>query len=215
MLAAAHLFADTLAMIVDNIASFPDSLMNALLEGFAIVFDAIAVTLSNAGLGVVGGAFSNAAATLRSAQTEIEQTSLGNSLREAGDAAAAMSPDLGAMADAVRNVTDLTYEQALADGQRLALEKEISESLTNVPSGFKVALERFRAIDPNLGSPSRFDAEGLAGQQQERQVSIENIFLASDNPQEFLNEMERIAERARQEQAGGITGQQLPVGGNF
>jgi len=67
-----------------------------------------------------------------------------------------MMPDMDAMTAAFQELLNLTEEEARARAEALADEKkkqdkEFGEQLTNVPSGFKVNLARFKAMDAEGG----------------------------------------------------------------
>src|SRR5690606_17063830 len=56
--------------------------------------------------------------------------------------------DIKALADAQKELRDLTWEEALARAQNIDAIKKTTEALRNVPSGFKIALARFEAATP-------------------------------------------------------------------
>lgn len=74
-------------------------------------------------------------------------TGLGSAFDELANQARAISPDLQAMAKSIQDLTGLSYEEAIARAKALQAQKDATESLTNVPSGYKVALARFEALD--------------------------------------------------------------------
>jgi phage-related protein len=68
--------------------------------------------------------------------------------------------DTDGMADSIAELNDLTWESAKAKAEEIAETiknrdalKDVNEQLSNVPRGFKIALERFRAQDPVTGLP--------------------------------------------------------------
>ena len=68
-----------------------------------------------------------------------------------------MMPDMDAMVAAFQDLLNLTEEEARARAEALSDEKkkqdkEFGDQLTNVPSGFKVDLARFKAMDAEGGS---------------------------------------------------------------
>src|SRR5690606_40056854 len=56
--------------------------------------------------------------------------------------------DTKALSDAQKELRDLTWEEAMARIRNTDALNRATEALHNVPSGFKVALERFRAATP-------------------------------------------------------------------
>ena len=56
--------------------------------------------------------------------------------------------DTQAMAKAIQELENLTWEEAMAKAEAIAATKEFTEALTNVPEGFKVALARYQAMEP-------------------------------------------------------------------
>jgi TP901 family phage tail tape measure protein len=140
--------------------------------------------------------------------------------REASDAVDSFldnlsTVDTGMMRDALDMIAGMTIEEA----ERLALllrdaNDTMNESLTNVPQGFKVALERFRAIDPALGSPTAGQGFG-DGDALTQGLFIENIYLQVADPEDFADQMSRIAQTRNLQQGGGLTAAQLPIGGSF
>lgn len=111
--------------------------------------------------------------------------------------------DLSAAVDAVMEFADGVEE----------VNNEMAETLTNVPAGFKVALERFRNITPGQGTAP---IEAVAGQ-AEGGFIIENVFLAVDSDNLFALQaaLQDAAQRSRQEQAGGLNGDQFRNGGGI
>lgn len=119
----------------------------------------------------------------------------------ASAAMTAMSPNVNDMAAAVRDLMGLTFEEATARGKTLAMEKAAAESMTNVPQGFKVAAERFRAISAEDMSSGVLGGERVPGQGGTNFI-IQNMEVLADDAGEFAESMQRRAERARLQQAG-------------
>ena len=89
------------------------------------------------------------------AMMEILDASVGRVLARLDD----MKADTGATADALNTLMGTSYDQALAqnDAAASALETssaldDVTASLTNVPSGYKVALARFDAISADAAN---------------------------------------------------------------
>jgi hypothetical protein len=104
-----------------------------------------------------------------------------DTLQDLADAARAMKPDLGAMATAIQELMDLTYEEAMAIAEEIAARKgldlkEFNESLTNIPEGYKVSLARYLSMDEE-GSGA------VAG------VSRNDDTLAEMNPDDYFNRL--------------------------
>ena len=114
------------------------------------------------------------------------------------------------LAEALENIArPLDYASDVAE--------DIGESasgLTNVPEGFKVALKRFEAMESQiqkivnnlpiidyytrLGTFSAGQIEQTYYNQQENyNISIGNVNITTNDPEEFLNELERLVERRK------------------
>src|SRR5690606_4177550 len=69
-------------------------------------------------------------------------------LEKTGDFFLGLQVDTKALADAQKELRDLTWEEAMARAKNIDAIKQTTEALRNVPSGFKVALARFQAATP-------------------------------------------------------------------
>lgn len=116
-------------------------------------------------------------------------------------AARGLSPDLDAMGQALADLTNLTYDEAMTRASILAREKEMSESLTNVPQGFKVAAARFRAIAADTYGTGALPGE-TAGGGGGSNFFIDTVLLRADDPDDMAVQLERAAERRNFQQAG-------------
>lgn len=138
----------------------------------------------------------------------------------AGDLVNSLLQDLGQVdTDMISQALSMIAGLTIDEAERLALllrdaNETMNESLTNVPQGFKVALERFRAIDPALGSPTAGQGFG-DGDALTQGLFIENIYLQVADPEDFADQMSRIAQTRNLQQGGGLTAAQLPIGGSF
>jgi hypothetical protein len=138
-------------------------------------------------------------------------------------AAAAMQPDLEGMARALQELSGLTYDEALARAQALRTQQQVTESLSNVPSGYKVALARFEATNPQGGGSgvggrgglvdTLLDAVGRVGGNQRGaggtaagadrggnnyqagSVVVQNLYVTANNPRELVNAITTEAQR--------------------
>ena len=115
-----------------------------------------------------------------------------------------LSPDMAQLGEAFAELTRLTFEEATERGNILAdrkdTEDQISESLTNIPEGFKVAAARFRAIVPGLG-----DGAGTGTPEDGRggnNFFIENFAVVTDNLEEFVEQIQRQADSRMMAQTG-------------
>jgi hypothetical protein len=127
-------------------------------------------------------------------------TRIGNALSDFANELDLARVDTDSMRDALGELIDLTYEEAKARGESIAKEKELLESLTNVPEGVKVALARFRAISTE---PSRAPASAVAGAiNGGGNVVINNLTVQSNDPRAFLDQMRRMAARSNLQATG-------------
>ena len=165
ILAGVFAVATALAGFADGVASLPLVIENALRAGLAGALEGLASVLENIpGFGDAAENMVDTADDLRDGIESVPATQLGSALRTIADGAVAMSPDMHEMMSALHELTGLTWEQAQADGERLAKEKEATASLTNVPQGFKVATARFRSIiAEDMGSGSAAQQDGGQG----------------------------------------------------
>jgi TP901 family phage tail tape measure protein len=122
------------------------NLVNAFIEGGALFLEAIASVADALGIGSAD--IRGAAADVRAgAMTAIPMPP---ELRQWSDSLEGMRVDLDEAGNSFRRVTELTDAQAGLLGEEAIARNEniasITAGLTNAPQGFKVALERFRAI---------------------------------------------------------------------
>jgi TP901 family phage tail tape measure protein len=142
------------------------------------------------------------------------------SLMEAAAGFDDVSEGLINASDALNTLVGLDFEGAVAAGQLFKenledINDELGESLTNVPQGVKVALQRFRSITPGQGiSPTEAAISGAQAGIDNR-IVIENLFAQVADLEDFVTQADQIALSRRQEQAGGTQGQQFRNGGNF
>lgn len=129
-------------------------------------------------------------------------------LQKVIDGAQALSPNIKSMVDAFVALTQSTYATTTGMGLALASEyqfthglDDMSESLTNVPDGFKVALERFTAIQPGVGAAPGFNWDTGAGGGNQN-FFIQSMSVESTNPQDLAQQVQDIAERKAMQQQG-------------
>jgi hypothetical protein len=130
----------------------------------------------------------------------------GNPAQEMADKLRAMaqdfsdaSPDLEEMAAAISELAGLTLEEADIKADGLQRQKEINEELSNIPSGFKVNLARFRSTIAGLGRPP-LGQESAAG--VGRNIIIETLIIQSDDPTATAQAIEDEANRRAAQQTG-------------
>lgn len=116
--------------------------------------------------------------------------------------------DVGAIRNARQELIDLTYKEADARARALAVERDVAESLQNVPSGFKTALTRFNSIGLEGGGSG---AAVLPGETDVSASSmftanIETVIVQTDNPEEVWTGMRRAAEREAYRETGSTVG---------
>jgi hypothetical protein len=116
-------------------------------------------------------------------------------------AARGLSPDLEGMGAALAALTGLTYEEAGARASILAREKEMADSLTNAPQGFKVAAARLRAIAADSYGTGVLPGETTGGKAGKNFI-IDKLILQSNDPDEMAAKLEERAERQSLQQTG-------------
>lgn len=108
-----------------------------------------------------------------------------------------MKADTGGMEEAMRALTDMTYASAYATAEASASTAmlaesaaDAAESLTNVPSGYKVALARFEATQAQTmgGAAAGMSAGGGAGG-----IVVENLYISAQDPEELAVKLEQLA----------------------
>lgn len=123
----------------------------------------------------------------------------GRNLKAAGDAYADAADsfkdafkELGKARDEIRGIE---LDDALDPVREAA--KETGEALRNVPSGFKIALERFRAttgipVGAGVGATTTATSAGTQVVNDNRTI---NVTVVSDDPERIWREIQRRAER--------------------
>jgi len=129
---------------------------------------------------------------------------------------------LSGIVDILENVSDnlQNFLDNLADASDYAdvfadSLSEITEQLTNVPEGFKVALYRFEAMQPRMYAPfysladllSQLTGIPLGGTREASgyQINIDNVTIVTDDPKEFYEQMKKLAVREKYIRTGAIS----------
>lgn len=192
---------DVIASSAANMASAFEGIGDAIMKTFGEVAIALGEWVNSfaAGMGdsiaKAGGVLINNAEQTGSAGTAAE------SLRAMADEARSLQPNLGEMATAFQELVGLSFDEALIRGENLAAIKESSEQLLNIPVGFKVARERFRAIIPGLGVNEPVQTGGDRGGTV---INIENMGIAANNPDDFVAQLVEAAATRNFQQAGSF-----------
>ena len=128
-------------------------------------------------------------------------------LRSTSLAIQAMSPNLEDMGAALVDLTGLTYEEAQVRAIDLADRKEAAAEASNIPSGYKIAAERFRAITAQdlRGGVLGVDSGAYSSQATTTTINIQSLMLEASNLEQLIEQLQRIGER-RSLQTLGTTG---------
>lgn len=107
--------------------------------------------------------------------------------------------DTAGMAEAMADLASTTYDQAYANASAASstammaeAAADATEALTNVPSGYKVALARFNATAAatSAGSAAQMGRGGGGSA-----VNIENVTVIANDPEALLEQIEGIANK--------------------
>lgn len=109
--------------------------------------------------------------------------------------------DTAGMADAMADLATTTYDQAYASASAASsaammaeAANEATESLTNVPSGYKIALARFNATEATQMGGA---ASGMSSGAQSGGIVITGqVVVVADDPKTFLEKLQDAAETA-------------------
>ncbi len=102
----------------------------------------------------IGSIYNGIVEAVASVLRDLSSIPFFDDLSEAADAMLGSLIDTGGFADAISEISGLTYEQAKAQRELTKATDQATASMLNVPSGWKVNLARFNAINPNLGRQS-------------------------------------------------------------
>ncbi len=128
--------------------------------------------------------------------------------------------DTKPLEDGLQRLKDMTYEQAEALVQSRDALNSFTDGLLNAPQGFKVALAKYQAIEPvSLQTGGVVTGKTLAwiGEKEEEAViplskarlsgdniTIENIYIATNDPEKFWRELQRVIERKKFVKTGSV-----------
>lgn len=129
----------------------------------------------------------------------------GDQIRMLGEVAGSNVIDVDALSEALQVVTNMTLGEARERAEALLALEETNESfnegLLNIPEGFKVAEARFRAIVPELGEPPPGPGNAASGAQAVT-ISMANVTVVANDPEEFITQVAGIAETEAIQQTG-------------
>ena len=190
------------------VVELPNLIAWGILNGMETLFQSIPLFGEDFSLGLdyVNEVGEGAAARLSNAFGAV-----GSAFDEMGDLNGSTIPT-GPLKDAVDRLDNLSLEEGRIRAEHnIALQNandEISESLSNIPDGFKVAAEQFKAISiGDVGSPSgvnpfTYAPEGGAASSIGTVIHIERVELQADSPEEMANQLESIFERQNIQRTG-------------
>lgn len=184
--------------ITNSLNVFGDAVLTIASAIVGWISNAFGAVLPQSIKDMLNNVSSSMASSIGSGVTANTATSALDSI---ASAARGLSPDIEGMGAALAALTGLTYEEAGARASILAREKEMGESLTNIPQGFKVAAARLRAITADSygtgALPGEF-SESRAG----RNFIIDKLIVQSNNPGEMASALEAVSERQSLQQTG-------------
>jgi hypothetical protein len=94
--------------------------------------------------------------------------------------------------DGLDDLTGITDDLAGAKIDELNASEDLKEKLTNVPEGFKVALARFNAINPELGAADA--GRGIEfGSEGGLTVIMERVEIVTDNDRDLFERIRDVA----------------------
>lgn len=194
-----------------------------LIEGWNTILLALAGGLADfltmllplaAGAPELFASMLNAAASLRGLSANTEASA---PMRDAADAARGMMVDLDALGASIVTLINSDVSAAAARAADLINQKklndEVSESLTNVPAGFKVALARFNAVSTgsDIGTrPGDNPYQSGSNDNAGTQWFIENMIIQGLTD----DSLEKISSRAERD-AANKTGNPFSTGSEF
>lgn len=201
-IALVSVIANAGAMLITALSVPINAVVGFFLNAIAAMIDGIRAFLNSFGLlgEDLNASLAGAVAGLRDMASAGVANGAAEGLRDLARAAVSLSPDLGAMGSALAELAGLTYEESQARGEELARTKELNEQLTNVPTGYKVALARFRSISPDTGRANvaaEYDT-GTAG----TNVFIERIDVITNDWRDLISTAQREATRRAFQQNG-------------
>jgi tape measure domain-containing protein len=120
-----------------------------------------------------------------------------------------MKVDTAGTAEAMQTLAGTTYESAYATAQASAqtammaeAAQEATESLSNVPSGFKVALSRFEAMAVESTAQSRAASSASSQRRGEGGITINIAAITAADPADLFDRLEKEANKRRYRKTG-------------
>lgn len=192
-------FIKSFQFVQSAVNGFGDALMragSAMLQAIQMAFVKI---LPESMTTMLGDASRRLAEAAGSGQAVTGTTS---ALDAIAAAAQGLSPDLNAMGEALAALTGLTYDEATTRAAILAKEKQMNESMTNMPQGFKVVAARFRAIRADQYGTGALPGDDSTSSRGGNNFFIDRLELKSDDPEAMADALESAAERRAFQQTG-------------
>jgi len=117
--------------------------------------------------------------------------------------------------EGLKKLAEMTYEEAEALANANNALDEFSDKLLNAPQGFKVALAKYQAMEPmqlTSGSTTAMSVwtSGYSEKSTEATmksgdtITIENVYVATDDPEKFWKELQKIIERKKFVKTGSV-----------
>jgi tape measure domain-containing protein len=129
-----------------------------------------------------------------------------------------MKVDTAGTAEAMQTLAGTTYESAYATAQASAqtammaeAAQEATESLSNVPSGFKVAMARFEAIAVDETAKSKAASNASSQRRGDGGVTINIAAITAADPSDLFDRLENEAKKRRYRK----TGISIPIAPRF
>ena len=129
-----------------------------------------------------------------------------------------MKVDTAGTADAMQTLAGTTYESAYATAQASAqtammadAATEATAALSNVPSGFKVALSRFEAIAAEGAAQSKAASSASSQRRGDGGITINIAAITAADPADLFDRLENEAKKRRYRK----TGISIPVAPRF
>ena len=117
--------------------------------------------------------------------------------------------------EGLKKLAEMTYEEAEALANANNALDEFSDKLLNAPQGFKVALAKYQGMEPvqlTSGSTTAMSVwtSGYSEKSTEATIksgdtiTIENVYVATDDPEKFWKELQKIIERKKFVKTGSV-----------
>lgn len=102
--------------------------------------------------------------------------------------------DTSGLQKSFNDLANLTWDNAMSQGKAADAANKLSESLSNVPEGFKIQRYRFAAENAQY--------VGASGSYSSMTFQAGSITVMTNNPEEFLTKLETISQRKKFQQTG-------------